>query len=202
MSWAEIYPWREPQAGGPVIRQVYDQVREAIHAGALKPGGRLPSSRDLAQRLGVARASVVAAYDQLLAEGYTEGRKGSGTYVSGDLSGVIDLPASRAPEAVETDAAQAAMGFGRDVRQALFERVVSYSAREVNLFGSPSLITRITIAAPPVSASHDQTHKLCLGSGAACSPARPLSSCADGSQAVRPPVFVIGKPTPATMRTG
>jgi len=100
MSWAEIYPWREPQAGGPVIRQVYDQVRGAIHDGALRPGGRLPSSRDLAQRLGVARASVVAAYDQLLAEGYAEGRQGSGTYVCRDLSGVLDLkPAARPPAA-------------------------------------------------------------------------------------------------------
>src|SRR6187401_483339 len=103
MSWAEIYPWQAPAPGGPVIRQVYEQVRGAIHEGALKPGGRLPSSRDLAQRLGVARASVVAAYDQLLAEGYAEGRQGSGTYVSGDLSGVIDLkpppPAEPCPAA-------------------------------------------------------------------------------------------------------
>jgi GntR family transcriptional regulator/MocR family aminotransferase len=97
MSWAEIYPWRAPEAGGPVIRQVYEQVRGAIHEGALKPGGRLPSSRDLAERLGVARASVVAAYDRLLAEGYAEGRKGSGTYVSGDLSGVLDLKTPAAP---------------------------------------------------------------------------------------------------------
>ena len=41
-------------------------------------------------------------------------------------------------------ASRASMGFGRDVRAALFERVVSFSAREVNLFGSSSLITRIT----------------------------------------------------------
>jgi len=95
MSWADIYPWTAPETGRPVIRQVYDQVRGAIHAGALKPGGRLPSSRDLAVRLGVARASVVAAYDQLLAEGYAEGRTGSGTYVSHDLSGVLDLKAPK-----------------------------------------------------------------------------------------------------------
>jgi GntR family transcriptional regulator/MocR family aminotransferase len=107
MSWADVYPWARPDPGGPVIRQVYDQVRGAIHSGALKPGGRLPSSRDLARMLGVARASVVAAYDQLLAEGYAVGRHGSGTYVSADLSGVIDAvrppdqataPAPRAPE--------------------------------------------------------------------------------------------------------
>jgi len=95
MSWAEVYPWSAPEAGRPVIRQVYDQVRGAIHDGALKPGGRLPSSRDLALRLGVARASVVAAYDQLLAEGYAQGRTGSGTYVSQDLSGVLDLKAPK-----------------------------------------------------------------------------------------------------------
>ncbi len=40
--------------------------------------------------------------------------------------------------------AKAAMGFGRDVRAALFHRVTDFSAREVNLFGAPSLITRIT----------------------------------------------------------
>ncbi|MCP3991640.1 MAG: ABC transporter ATP-binding protein [Actinomycetia bacterium] len=40
--------------------------------------------------------------------------------------------------------AQAAMGFGRDIRQDLFHRVTSYSAREVGRFGAPSLITRIT----------------------------------------------------------
>jgi len=100
VSWADIYPWAAPESGRPIIRQVYDQVRDAIHAGALKPGGRLPSSRDLALRLGVARASVVAAYDQLLAEGYASGRTGSGTYVSDDLSGVLDLkPAAPAPAA-------------------------------------------------------------------------------------------------------
>ncbi|MBL8769814.1 MAG: PLP-dependent aminotransferase family protein [Phenylobacterium sp.] len=111
MSWSEVYPWREPDPGGPVIRQVYEQVRAAIHDGALKPGGRLPSSRDLAQRLGVARASVVAAYDQLLAEGYAEGRQGSGTYVSGDLSGVVDVRPAPAP-APPSDAAEAELGFG------------------------------------------------------------------------------------------
>lgn len=97
LSWADIYPWTPPEMGRPVIRQVYDQVRDAIHAGALKPGGRLPSSRDLAGRLGVARASVVAAYDQLLAEGYAEGRTGSGTFVSKDLSGVLDIRPTAEP---------------------------------------------------------------------------------------------------------
>src|SRR5688500_1921346 len=99
MSWAEVYPWRAPEPGQPVIRTIHGQVRAAIRAGALKAGERLPSSRDFARRLGVARASVVAAYDQLLAEGYAEGRTGSGTYVSQDLSGVLDVAAPKAAPA-------------------------------------------------------------------------------------------------------
>ena len=95
MSWAEVYPWEPPAA--PVVRGVYGQVREAILSGALAPGARLPSSRDLAARLGVARASVVSAYEQLLAEGYAVGRPGSGTYVRADLSGVLDAPAAPTP---------------------------------------------------------------------------------------------------------
>ena len=39
---------------------------------------------------------------------------------------------------------RAAMGFGRDVRNGLFHRVTDFSTQEVNLFGAPSLITRIT----------------------------------------------------------
>ncbi|WP_309646638.1 PLP-dependent aminotransferase family protein [Phenylobacterium sp.] len=100
MSWADIYPWSPPEPGEPVVRRLYDQVRGAILSGALKPGGRLPSSRDFSTRLGVARASVVAAYDLLLAEGYAEGRAGSGTYVSADLSGMLDVkPQTPAPSA-------------------------------------------------------------------------------------------------------
>ena len=92
MSWAEIYPWTPPDPGAGVVRQVYAQLRGAILTGALGAGARLPSSRDLAGRLGVARASVVSAFDQLLAEGYVEGRRGAGTFVAADLSAVIDAP--------------------------------------------------------------------------------------------------------------
>ena len=63
-------------------RQLYGRVRELVLSGRLAPGARLPSSRGLARDLGCARNTVVAAYDQLLSEGYLEGRHGSGTYVS------------------------------------------------------------------------------------------------------------------------
>ena len=74
---------RDSLAEGAVLhRQLYGRVRELVLSGRLAPGTRLPSSRGLARDLGCARNTVVAAYDQLLSEGYLEGRHGSGTYVS------------------------------------------------------------------------------------------------------------------------
>jgi len=85
-GWAELYAWQvERDNATPIFRQVYLQVRAAILSRTLAPGTRLPSTRALAARLRVARASVVSAYEQLLAEGYLDGRVGSGTYISADL---------------------------------------------------------------------------------------------------------------------
>jgi GntR family transcriptional regulator/MocR family aminotransferase len=69
----------------PLGRQIYARLRDAILAGTLRPTTRLPSSRNLAVLLRVARSTVVATYEQLLAEGYLSGRTGSGTFVSSDL---------------------------------------------------------------------------------------------------------------------
>lgn len=66
-------------------RQVREQLRQAILDGRLAPGTRLPSTRGLAQTLGVSRTVTSSAYDELFAEGYLEGHRGSGTYVCGDL---------------------------------------------------------------------------------------------------------------------
>ena len=72
--------------GEPLFRQVYTGLRQAILSGALKAGGRLPSTRDLCEQLGVSRTVILLAYDQLLAEGFAEARGGSGTYVAEGLS--------------------------------------------------------------------------------------------------------------------
>lgn len=90
-GWAELYDWQVDRNGGtPLFRQIYGQIRSAILSQTLRPGTKLPSTRDLASRLGVARASVVAAYEQLLAEGYLAGKTGSGTYISADLPEPIE----------------------------------------------------------------------------------------------------------------
>src|SRR5688572_13457483 len=63
----------------PMYRQVYEGLREAILSGRLARGARLPSSRALAADLGVARNTVLQAFDQLRSEGYLHGRRGGGT---------------------------------------------------------------------------------------------------------------------------
>ena len=69
----------------PLGQQIYQAFRRAILAGEMPPAGRLPSTRTLGLELGVSRNVVLLAYEQLLAEGYAEGRTGSGTYVAGAL---------------------------------------------------------------------------------------------------------------------
>jgi GntR family transcriptional regulator / MocR family aminotransferase len=73
---------------------VFDHLRHGILTGALPGGGRLPPSRSLAQELGVARQTVVLAYERLAAEGYVRGRTGSGTYVATDLPDQAPAPAA------------------------------------------------------------------------------------------------------------
>lgn len=72
-------------SSGPMHRQLYEALRRAILAGQFGARSRLPSTRGLAVQLGVSRMTVVNAYEQLLAEGYTEGRTGSGTFVASTL---------------------------------------------------------------------------------------------------------------------
>src|SRR5262249_2505637 len=72
-------------ARAPLRQQLREHLRQAILDGRLTSGIRLPSTRALAQALGVSRTVTSAAYDDLFAQGYLEGRRGSGTYVASDL---------------------------------------------------------------------------------------------------------------------
>src|SRR6195952_3152707 len=71
---------------------VFHHLRHSILSGALPGGGRLPPSRSLAQELGIARQTVVLAYERLAAEGYVRGRTGSGTFVATDLPDQAPAP--------------------------------------------------------------------------------------------------------------
>lgn len=74
-----------------------DGLRNAIRAGRLLAGTRLPSSRSLARDLGLARGTVVEAYEQLIAEGYLTARRGRGTSVAAGAhpAGVTARPLAR-----------------------------------------------------------------------------------------------------------
>jgi GntR family transcriptional regulator / MocR family aminotransferase len=69
----------------PLHHQLYTSLREAILTGRLAPGSRLPATRTLAADLGLGRNTVLSAYDQLHAEGYLDGRVGSGSFVTAEL---------------------------------------------------------------------------------------------------------------------
>jgi GntR family transcriptional regulator/MocR family aminotransferase len=73
-------------------RQVYRELVELILSGRVRPAVRLPSSRVLAQELGVARNTVLLALERLMSEGYVETRPGRGTYVSAELPDRLPLP--------------------------------------------------------------------------------------------------------------
>lgn len=63
---------------GPLYRRLAAVLRGAVRTGDLAPGDRLPAERPLAAALGVSRATVVAAYDELRGAGAVDSRRGAG----------------------------------------------------------------------------------------------------------------------------
>jgi GntR family transcriptional regulator/MocR family aminotransferase len=75
----------DEKSDAPLYQQIYETIRRSILRGGFHSGRQLPASRLLAKQLGVSRMTVVNAYEQLLAEGYLEGRAGAGTFVAAHL---------------------------------------------------------------------------------------------------------------------
>ena len=71
----------------PYYSQIYAGFRAAILEGRLRPGQRIPSSRALAQELGISRLPVLNALEQLVHEGFIVGRAGAGSFVSASIPG-------------------------------------------------------------------------------------------------------------------
>ena len=86
------------EARVPAYRWLYDSLRIEILEGRLRPGAKLPGTRDLAAQYGLARGTIVSAFEQLKSEGYVDGSVGSGTYVSKVLPDEL-LKAARHPRA-------------------------------------------------------------------------------------------------------
>ena len=86
----------------PLEQQIVVRLRAAIAGGQLGAGVRVPPSRRLAGELGLARNTVAAAYEQLVADGYLIGAKGAGTFVARGAAapGVPDVGTAERPAAV------------------------------------------------------------------------------------------------------
>jgi GntR family transcriptional regulator/MocR family aminotransferase len=81
--------------GVPLHRQLSTALRDAIVSGRIARGTRLPSTRALADAIGVSRSTVIASFAQLHSEGYLEAATGSGTFVARELPDAPLVPRAR-----------------------------------------------------------------------------------------------------------
>ena len=100
--------WFAPGSEVPIYRQLVTQVVLAILSGDLRPGDRLPSTRELARRFDIHPNTISAGYRQLEREGWAERRHGSGVYVRAN---------TEAPTTPEQILDQHIAGFFRAVRE-------------------------------------------------------------------------------------
>lgn len=98
-------------AGGNQSSRLHAALRAAILGGRLRAGLRLPSSRALADQLGLRRNAVITAYEQLLGDGLAEARTGAGTFIAAHLPPAA-APAAPAPD-LPANPAQGAFALGR-----------------------------------------------------------------------------------------
>ena len=120
--------WFSAASEVPIYRQLVTQVQLAILSGDLKPGERLPSTRELSRRFSIHPNTVSAGYRQLARDGWVEYRHGSGVYIQSELT------AAETPE------------------QILDQHIVAFfkAVRELGLpAGSVRQRVREWIAAPP-----------------------------------------------------
>jgi GntR family transcriptional regulator / MocR family aminotransferase len=116
-------------------------VRDAIRAGRLRSGDPLPSSRALAGDLGVARGTVVEAYEQLVAEGWLVARHGLGTQVA-DLPiaqpAPVEPPPVRAPRHDLRPGHADPSSFPRQAWAAAMRRVLAEAPDEAFGYADPA----------------------------------------------------------------
>ncbi|WP_116950242.1 MocR-like pyridoxine biosynthesis transcription factor PdxR [Jiangella endophytica] len=83
---------------GDLAARIYRSLRDGVRDGRLRPGDRLPPSRELARTLNVSRGTVATAYERLSAEGFLVGRVGAGTFVApGAAAGASRVAARTMP---------------------------------------------------------------------------------------------------------
>src|SRR5882724_1840197 len=106
--WEFVFPL-ERQGRVPLFQQIARAIAADIRRGRLRPGDPLPGTRTLARTLGVQRLTVVAAFDDLVAEGWLVSRSTRGTFVSTDLPD--PKPRQFAPAPTPSSATATRVGF-------------------------------------------------------------------------------------------
>jgi 2-aminoadipate transaminase len=119
----------QPESHIPLYIQLRDQLRSLVHAGDLRPGDRIPASRELAQVLGVHRTTVANAYAELESEGLIQGHVGRGTFIRNNGNGLKITPPAPSPSNGHSDGLRWELLFA-DER-------------------SEEVLTRLTASAPP-----------------------------------------------------
>jgi GntR family transcriptional regulator/MocR family aminotransferase len=99
-------------AASPLHRQIYEQWRQGILTGRFRRAERVPSTRELSTELAVSRSTVTIAYEQLIAEGYLDTARGSGTFVCRELPN--HQPAPQREEAPAPRLSRYGAGLNRD----------------------------------------------------------------------------------------
>ncbi|WP_159726190.1 PLP-dependent aminotransferase family protein [Methylosinus sp. Ce-a6] len=87
----------DPRRGAPLYLQIIHALIHDIRRGRLAPGVALPSSRELAESLGVNRKTIMLAYDDLVAQGWFTTQGTRGTFVSAELPEALPAPRKSAP---------------------------------------------------------------------------------------------------------
>ena len=102
----------DPKSATPLYIQIKQQVRMAVATGALRPGDRVPTVRDLATDLRINFNTVARAYREMQSEGLLNSTRGSGTFVSDDAAEVGQDEARRVVQRMIGDAVRTARNAG------------------------------------------------------------------------------------------
>jgi GntR family transcriptional regulator / MocR family aminotransferase len=101
----------------PLNRQIYEFWRSGILSGRFARGERVPSTRDVASALDLARGTVTQAYEQLLSEGYLQTTRGSGTFVCRQLPDVLLEAEATGERSAGSDVSVRLSLFGKRLQQ-------------------------------------------------------------------------------------
>jgi GntR family transcriptional regulator/MocR family aminotransferase len=132
----------DPTRSEPLYLQLVSGLIARIQGGSLKPGDPIPGTRALAENLGIHRNTVLAAFRELVAEGWIETKVGDGTFVSAtpplpNATPRRGVPKPAAAARTPIPREQALTGFpdGRLIPTDAFARAYRWALRRVNREG-------------------------------------------------------------------